>query len=109
VCSVRQGAALGREISPSLICLPIFLRASPQLLRRCVRETRVQVHDNTFVYIEGDAPDEAVTIAIFAAERKIAATVIGGCDFSVNYIREFFEAAFFLRSKSETAVRALGC
>jgi len=61
------------------------------------------------VYIEGDAPDEAVTIAIFAAERKIAATVIGGGGFSVNYIREFFEAAFFLRSKSETAVRALGC
>jgi hypothetical protein len=61
-----------------------------------------KVHDNTFVYIEGDAPDEAVTIAISAtAERKIAVTVIGEGDFSVNYIREFFEAPFFLRSESE--------
>jgi hypothetical protein len=60
-----------------------------------------KVHDNTFVYIEGNAQDEAVTIAISATERKIAVTLIARGDFGVNYIREFFEAPFFLRSESE--------
>jgi hypothetical protein len=60
-----------------------------------------KVHDKTFVYIEGNAPDEAVTVAVSATERKIAVTVIAGGDWGVNYIREFFEAPFFLRSESE--------
>jgi len=60
-----------------------------------------KVHGNTFVYIEGNAPDEAVTIAVSATERKIAVTVITGGDWGVNYIRKFFEAPFFLRSESE--------
>ena len=53
------------------------------------------------MYIEGNAQDEAVTIAISATERKIAVTVIARGNFGVNYIREFFEAPFFLRSESE--------
>jgi hypothetical protein len=60
-----------------------------------------KVHHNTFLYIKGDAQDEAVTIAISATERKIAVTLIARGDFGVNYIREFFEAPFFLRSESE--------
>jgi len=59
------------------------------------------VHDKTFVYIEGNAPDEAVTVALSKTERKIAVTVIAGGDWGVNYIREFFEASFFLRAESE--------
>jgi hypothetical protein len=60
-----------------------------------------KVHDNAFVYIENDAQDEAVTIAISATERKISVTLIARGDFGVNYIREFFEAPFFLGSESE--------
>ncbi|HEU5237380.1 MAG TPA: hypothetical protein VFU37_09580, partial [Pyrinomonadaceae bacterium] len=52
-------------------------------------------------YIENDAQDEAVTIAISATERKISVTLIARGDFGVNYIREFFEAPFFLGSESE--------
>jgi hypothetical protein len=60
-----------------------------------------KVHDNAFLYIENDAQDEAVMIAISATEREISVALIATGDFGVNYIREFFEAPFFLRSESE--------
>jgi hypothetical protein len=60
-----------------------------------------KVHDNTFVYIEGNAPDESVTIAVCATERNIAVTLVANGDWGINYIREFFEAPFFLRPESE--------
>jgi hypothetical protein len=60
-----------------------------------------KVHDNTVVYTEGNASDEAVTIVVSAMERKIAVTLTAKGDWGVNYIREFFEAPFFLRSESE--------
>ena len=60
-----------------------------------------KVHDNTFVYIEGNGSDEAVTIAIPATQRQIAVTLVTRGDRGVNYIREFFDAPFFLRSESE--------
>jgi hypothetical protein len=60
-----------------------------------------KVHDNTVVYTEDNASDEAVTIVVSAMERKIAVTLIARGDWGVNYIREFFEAPFFLRSESE--------
>ena len=64
-------------------------------------KTAYKIHDNTFVYIEGDAQDEAVTIAVSATEQEIAVTLTARGHFGVNYIREFFEAPFFLRSESE--------
>jgi len=60
-----------------------------------------KVHDNTFVYTEGNAQDEAVTIAVSGTEQRIAVTLTARGDFGVNYIREFFEAPFFLPSESE--------
>jgi len=60
-----------------------------------------KVRDNTVVYTEGNASDDAVTIAVAATERKIAVTLMARGDWGVNYIREFFEAPFFLRSESE--------
>jgi hypothetical protein len=60
-----------------------------------------RVQNNTFVYLEENAPDDAVLISISAAEGKIAVTLIANGDYGVNYIREFFEAPFFLRSESE--------
>jgi hypothetical protein len=62
-----------------------------------------KIHDNTFVYIEGNTQDEAVTIAISATERKIA---VRG-DWGLNYIGEFFEAPFFLQSESKQLYRLL--
>jgi hypothetical protein len=60
-----------------------------------------KIRDNTFVYLEGNASDEAVTIAVSATARQIAVTLLARGDFGVNYIREFFEAPFFLRSERE--------
>ena len=60
-----------------------------------------RVQDSTRVYIEGNAPDESIVMAISSRERKIVVTLITNGDWGVNYIREFFEASFFLRSESE--------
>jgi hypothetical protein len=60
-----------------------------------------RVQNNTCVYVEGNAPDDSVVIAISAAEREIVVTLLANGDWGVNYIREFFEAPFFLRPESE--------
>lgn len=60
-----------------------------------------KVDDRTFVYREDNNPDDSVTIAISATERKIAVTLYASGDWGLNYIREFFEAPFFRRSESE--------
>ena len=60
-----------------------------------------KVHDRTFVYVEDNNLDDSVTIVISATERKIAVTLYASGDWGLNYIREFFEAPFFLRSESE--------
>ena len=67
-----------------------------------------RIQSNTCVYIEGNAPDETVILAISCRERKIVVTLITNGDWGVNYIREFFEAPFFLRSESEQLYALLG-
>jgi hypothetical protein len=65
-------------------------------------ERRAQrIESNFCVYIEGNGPDESVIMAICSREGKIVVTLIANGDWGVNYIREFFEAPFFLRSESE--------
>jgi hypothetical protein len=57
--------------------------------------------DETCVYIEGNAPDESIILAVSSRESKIVITLLTNGDWGVNYIREFFEAPFFLQSESE--------
>jgi hypothetical protein len=60
-----------------------------------------RAQDHFYLFIEGGAPDELVTIAVYSTGRKIGVTLLSGGDWGVNYIREFFEAPFFLRAESE--------
>jgi hypothetical protein len=96
---LQQYVTLGSGIPVRFTRPPIFGRAS--YFDDAFGKPAYKVHDNTFLYIEGNAPDEAVTIAVSATERKIAVTAIADGDWSVNYVREFFEAPFFLCSESE--------
>ena len=65
-----------------------------------------KVHDNTFVYIEGNASDEAVTIAIPAVQRQIALKLVTRGDRGVNYIREFLRRRSFLGQRASNSKRS---
>jgi hypothetical protein len=61
----------------------------------------VKRDDKIFVYADRENPDEVVTIAVsdFGASLGVVLRATG--DYGVNYIREFFEAPFFLLPESE--------
>ena len=108
LCGVRPRSSptsavrRARQWDPAWVHTPFHFPSSrSSAFENAFGKPAYKVHDKTFVYIEGNAPDEAVTVAVSATERKIAVTVIAGGDWGVNYIREFFEAPFFLRSESE--------
>jgi hypothetical protein len=59
-----------------------------------------RVQDHFYLFTAG-APDELVTIAVYSTGQKIGVALLSGGDWGVNYIREFFEASFFLKAESE--------
>jgi hypothetical protein len=56
---------------------------------------------NVREYIESNAFDEYTAIVVSGTEQKIRVTLVTNGDWGVNYIREFFEAPFFLPSESK--------
>lgn len=60
-----------------------------------------KVHNKSYAFIENENSDEAVIIFLSAVEPTITVVLVTTGDFGVNYIREFFEAPFFLRSETE--------
>jgi hypothetical protein len=58
-------------------------------------------HNNIREYIESNAFDEYAAIVVSGTGQKIRVALVTNGDWGVNYIREFFEAPFFLQSESE--------
>lgn len=106
-CAGRKSSALSKAPQSAVVSVLDF-RPLPFSFDQVISyfddafERRAQrIQNNTCVYIEGNAPDESVIMAISSRESKIVVTLITNGDWGVNYIREFFEAPFFLRSESE--------
>ena len=57
--------------------------------------------DKIFVYADRENPDEVVTIAVSDFGASLGVVLLATGDYGVNYIREFFEAPFFLLPESE--------
>ena len=57
--------------------------------------------DRTFVYIDRENPDETVVLTVAARDPYLEVTLLTTGDYGLNYLREFFEAPFFLRSETE--------
>lgn len=67
-----------------------------------------KISDRYFVFIDRENPDEGAIITVTAIEPNMGVVLMATGDYGVNYIREFFEAPFFLRSESELFYTLLG-
>jgi len=59
------------------------------------------VRNNMREYVERNAFDEYAAIVVSGRRQQIKVALVTNGDWGVNYIREFFEAPFFLRSEKE--------
>jgi hypothetical protein len=60
-----------------------------------------KLDDKSFVYTDRGNPDEVAIITVSDLEASLGVVLLATGDYGVNYIREFFEAPFFLRPESE--------
>jgi hypothetical protein len=60
-----------------------------------------KVGDKNFVYTDRENPDEVAIITVSDLKASLGVVLLATGDDGVNYIREFFEAPFFLRQESE--------
>jgi hypothetical protein len=60
-----------------------------------------KIDAKSFVYTDPGNPDEVAIITVSDLEASLGVALLATGDYGVNYIREFFEAPFFLRPESE--------
>jgi hypothetical protein len=60
-----------------------------------------KIDDKSFVYTDRENPDEVAMVTVSSFEASLEVVLLATGDYGVNYIREFFEAPFFLRPESE--------
>ena len=60
-----------------------------------------RIDERTFVYTDRENPDEMVIITVSDLDTGLAIVLLATGDYGVNYMREFFEAPFFLRQETE--------
>src|SRR6201993_4033934 len=59
------------------------------------------VRSNIHEYVQNNALGEYAAIVVSGTDQKIRVALITNGDWGVNYVREFFEAPFFLPPESE--------
>jgi hypothetical protein len=59
------------------------------------------VDERTFVYTDRANLDEIVTITVSDLDTGLAVVLLATGNYGVNYMREFFEAPFFLLTETE--------
>lgn len=60
-----------------------------------------RIDERTFVYTDPENPDEVTIITVSDLDTGLAVVLLATGDYGVNYMREFFEASFFLRQETE--------
>jgi hypothetical protein len=66
-----------------------------------------KLDDKSFVYTDRGNPDEVAIITVSDLEASLGVVLLATGDYGVNYIRQFFEAPFFLRAESEQLYMSL--
>jgi hypothetical protein len=59
------------------------------------------IDERTVVYTDRENPDEIVIITVADLATALRVVLLATGDYGVNYMREFFEALFFLRQETE--------
>jgi hypothetical protein len=60
-----------------------------------------RIDERTYVYVDRENPDETVIITVSDLDTGLAVVLLATGNYGVNFMREFFEASFFLRSETE--------
>jgi hypothetical protein len=60
-----------------------------------------KLDERTFVYTDRENPDEIVIVTISDLYTGLAVVLLATGNYGVNYMREFFEAPFFVRQETE--------
>jgi hypothetical protein len=60
-----------------------------------------RIDERTYVYVDRENPDETVIITVSDLDTGLAVVLLATGNYGVNYMREFFEAPFFLRPETE--------
>ena len=66
-----------------------------------------RIDERTFGYTDRENSDEMVIITISDLDTGLAIVLLATGDYGVNYMREFFEAPFFLREETEQFYKLL--
>jgi hypothetical protein len=102
--AVEQGPAAGRvsvDHSVRLHSLPFSLAQILDYFNEAFGKRPFKTGHKSLVYTDRENPDEVAIITVSDLESKLGVALLATGDYGVNYIREFFEAPFFLRPESE--------
>ncbi|MGA7392115.1 MAG: hypothetical protein WBW78_05640 [Terrimicrobiaceae bacterium] len=102
--AVEQGAAAARvsvDHSVRLHSLPFSLAQILDYFNEAFGKRPFKTGHKSFVYTDRENPDEVAIVTVSNLESRLGVALLATGDYGVNYIREFFEASFFLRPESE--------
>ena len=92
---------------PRLTALPFSLGQVLDYFNEAFGKRPFKNDDGSFVYVDRENSDETAIVMVSEFETNLDLVLWATGDYGVNYIREFFEAPFFLRAESEQLYRLL--
>ena len=96
-----SGANASIEERLPSVPLPFSLNQVLDHFNEAFGKHALRLDERTFVYVDRDNPDETVVLTVVARDPYLDVTLLTTGDYGLNYLREFFEAPFFLRSETE--------
>ena len=101
---IEQAPAAARvsvDHSVQLRSLPFSVKQVLDYFNEAFGKRPFKTDHKSFVYTDRENPDEVAIITVSDLESRLGVALLATGDYGVNYIREFFEAPFFLRPESE--------
>ena len=104
--TAEKNASSDSSLRP-LYSLPFSVARVLAYFNKVFGERPSKLDAKSFVYIGRDNPDEVVIITVSELPASLGVVLFATGDYGVNYIREFFEAPFFLRGETEQLYKLL--
>ena len=95
----KPGASIELRL-PSFL-LPFSLAHILSHFNEAFGKQPFRIDERTFVYSDRENPDETVIVTVSDLTTGLAVVLLATGDYGVNYMREFFEAPFFLQAETE--------
>lgn len=98
---VFSGARASIEENLPSALLPFSLGEVLRHFNEAFGKLPLRIDERTFVYTDRENPDETVIISVSELDTGLGVVLLTTGNYGMNYLREFFEAPFFLRSETE--------